>query len=165
MDFLHPVLCPCQLTFGQSCWWDFIGVDSYVTRRYNLTANQVLWILQSVLIFLISSHLLDSRKCKLKQPWIFHLTLVRMANINKTTCNKQILTRILGTGSDIHFLLIAVTIGVAPLDINVKNLPKTKIKSTIWHSYILISNVSKGLDILYYRYYLSNVHRCPIQNC
>ena len=105
------------------------------------------------------------KETQIKSTFRFHFAPVRMANINKTTCNKQILTRILGTGSDIHFLLIAVTIGVAPLDINVKNLPKTKIKSTIWHSYILISNVSKGLDILYYRYYLSNVHRCPIQNC
>jgi hypothetical protein len=31
-----------QLTFGQSCWWDFTGVASDVTRGRNLTANSLI---------------------------------------------------------------------------------------------------------------------------
>lgn len=39
-------------TFGQSCWWDFMGVSSDITRRHSLIANSmILYLLVFLLLF------------------------------------------------------------------------------------------------------------------
>lgn len=48
--FLFVAFILVHLTFGHSCWWDFMCVASDFTRRHNLITNYpILWLLTSFL--------------------------------------------------------------------------------------------------------------------
>lgn len=58
--FPHPCPMPIavvfvQLMFEQSCWWDFLGIASDITRWHNLTATSSPWSFGSYCLSALSS--------------------------------------------------------------------------------------------------------------